>query len=265
VPTDGNTLKPLERYIDTILRMKEEPDGGECLLVVEAQRKEDPDEHFNWPYYLGFLYAKYKLRPVLLVVCHDLATAGWAREPVRIGLAKRPTLTLEPMVLGPHNTAVVTSAEQAAQDVALTVLLAILHREDEACPAILEALAQALHELERLDEEKARCFTELTAQGLGKAWTADIWRDLVAHDLSFFTSPLSEELRDEGRAEGRAEGEAKGKAEGILLLLEHRGLQISPDDRARITGCADLGLLDTWLTRAITAQTTLDVFTDAEN
>ncbi|WP_166029047.1 hypothetical protein [Streptomyces chilikensis] len=152
------------------------------------------------------------------------------------------------------------SPEQAAQDIAITVLSAILHRDDDACPAILEALSKALHDLESVDEEQARCYTELTAQGLGKGRAGDIWRNLVAHDLSFFTSPLSEEIRDEGRAEG----EAKGKAELIIQLLEHRGLQISPDDRARVTGCTDLGTLDTWFTRAITAATSRDVFTDED-
>lgn len=258
VPNDATTVEPLERRIDTVLQLKE-PDGSEYLLVVEAQSKEDPAKHSSWPYYLGFLLAKYGLPPVLLVVCNDTATAAWAREPVRIGLPKRPTLILEPLVLGPHNTAVVTTPEQAAEDIPAAVLSAILHRTDKACPAILEALSKALRDLEEIDEEQARCYIELVAQGLGRCDAGDIWRYLVAHDLSFFTSPLSEEIRDEGRAEGKAEG----KAEVIIRLLERRGLQISADDRDRITGCTDLDVLDTWFDRAITAATTHEVFEES--
>jgi hypothetical protein len=58
-----------------------------------------------------------------------------------------------------------------------------------------------------------------------------------------------------GRAEGRAEGEAKGKAESILAVLVARGIPVSDAIRARILGCRELGMLDTWIQRAAVVST----------
>ncbi|WP_438008921.1 hypothetical protein WME89_09605 [Sorangium sp. So ce321] len=61
--------------------------------------------------------------------------------------------------------------------------------------------------------------------------------------------------RAEGEAKGRAAGEAKGRQEALITLLRARGLAPSPDDEARIRGCADAAKLDRWIARAATATT----------
>ncbi|MGY1998940.1 hypothetical protein [Streptomyces rochei] len=71
-------------------------------------------------------------------------------------------------------------------------------------------------------------------------------------DLSFFQSETAQRLRAEGRAEGRAED--------VLLLLERRGVEVSEEERARIAGCTDMGVLDAWFVRAITASSVAEVF-----
>ncbi|MEK8142759.1 hypothetical protein NKH18_12640 [Streptomyces sp. M10(2022)] len=48
-------------------------------------------------------------------------------------------------------------------------------------------------------------------------------------DLSFYISPLSEEIREEGRVQGRAEGRAKN----ILLVLGVRGVDVTDATRGR--------------------------------
>ncbi|WP_330306709.1 MULTISPECIES: hypothetical protein [unclassified Streptomyces] len=80
----------------------------------------------------------------------------------------------------------------------------------------------------------------------------------MAVDLSFFQSPLAEEIRDEGRAEGRAEGTAGA----ILRVLDRRGIDVSDEDRERIASCDDLDMLDLWLDRAITATSASEVFVE---
>ncbi|AQT73078.1 hypothetical protein [Streptomyces sp. fd1-xmd] len=79
-------------------------------------------------------------------------------------------------------------------------------------------------------------------------------------DLSFYTSPLSEELRDEGRAEGRAEGEARRAAEDVLAVLAERGVDVSEAVRERIRGCGDVETLGRWLRRAVTAPSADAIF-----
>lgn len=95
---------------------------------------------------------------------------------------------------------------------------------------------------------------ELVSQGLGKHPAARQWRKLVAVDLSFYKSPLSEEIRDEGRAQ-RA-------AEDVLDILDVRGIDVPEAVRERVTGCGDPEILRTWHRRAVTAPTAEDIFTD---
>ncbi|MFC6067622.1 hypothetical protein [Streptomyces ochraceiscleroticus] len=70
------------------------------------------------------------------------------------------------------------------------------------------------------------------------------------------------EGKAEGKAEGRAEGEADGRVTLILRLLEGRGIAVSEEARARITGCTELDVLDRWFDRALTAQEADELFAD---
>ena len=62
------------------------------------------------------------------------------------------------------------------------------------------------------------------------------------------------------RQEGKAEGKAEGKRDALLLLLEHRGIVLSEEDRARIAECMDVALLDRWFHRALTAMSAAEIF-----
>ncbi|MEV0693383.1 hypothetical protein [Streptomyces sp. NPDC050388] len=146
----------------------------------------------------------------------------------------------------------IASPDEAARDIPLTVLSAALHRRDPGADAILNALAKALKGLSADDEDTAGTFIELTEQGLGKTPAADLWKHLMAVDLSFFQSETAQRLRAEGRVEGRAED--------ILRLLDGRGIEVSAEERERIAGCGDLATLEVWFTRAITATSAAEVF-----
>ncbi|HEY8981374.1 MAG TPA: hypothetical protein VIU15_17515 [Streptomyces sp.] len=249
----------LERRIDTLLCL-ETVDTEKFLLVVEAQRKKDRGKPASWAYYLAYVYAKYGIPPVLVVVCEDSYTAEWAAQQVDIGPKYWKSLMLRPIVLGPDNVPVFTTAEQAARDIPMTVLSAILHNGDPEVRAILEALAPALRGLQERDETAAERYAELTAQGLDRSPYAEFWRELVAIDTSFFVSSMSEGIREEGREQGREQGRAVGRAEAILRLLDRRGVPVSDSDRDLITSCTDLPTLDRWFDRAITATTADEIF-----
>ncbi|MFF1273717.1 hypothetical protein ACFVZC_09970 [Streptomyces marokkonensis] len=115
---------------------------------------------------------------------------------------------------------------------------------------------QALKSVSADDESTAGTFTELMEQGLGTTQAADPWRHLMAVDLSFFQSQTAQQLRAEGRAESRAKD--------LLLLLGHRGVEVSEQDRARIVGCGDPDVLGLWFRKALTATSTAEVFASAE-
>ncbi|MER6107022.1 hypothetical protein ABT155_02595, partial [Streptomyces hirsutus] len=91
-----------------------------------------------------------------------------------------------------------------------------------------------------------------------------LWRNLVAVDLSFYKSYISEEIRDEGREQGLEQGleqgRAQSRAEDVLFVLEQRGIEVSEDSRTRITGCLDHDVLRAWLSRAITVSEAEEIF-----
>ncbi|MFJ5558060.1 hypothetical protein ACIQCD_11690 [Streptomyces sp. NPDC093250] len=99
---------------------------------------------------------------------------------------------------------------------------------------------------------------ELIAQGLGKHPAAHLWRKLVAVDLSFYKSDLSEEIGDEGRVEGAV----RRAAEDVLDILQVRDIDVPEAVRERITSCGDLEILRRRLRRAVTAPTAEDIFED---
>ncbi|MGW0789684.1 hypothetical protein ACWD04_15835 [Streptomyces sp. NPDC002911] len=82
-------------------------------------------------------------------------------------------------------------------------------------------------------------------------------------DLSFYMSPLSEEIREEGRAQPpwtEHLGRAQSLAEAVLRILDVRGISTTKAVRNRITACLDSELLRQWLVRAVHATTAEDIF-----
>jgi hypothetical protein len=250
MPTDLTEIRPLERRVDTLLKLEDDKGGG-ILLAVEAQGKKEAKKDGSWTYYLAHLYEKYKLPPVLLVVCQDRRTAIWAASPVRIGPPQCTSLIMRPLVLGPHNVPLITDPAEAARDVPLATLSAVTHAKEPGADAILKTLASAM---KTLDETTAALFSDLTELGLGDTPAGQTWRKLMAIDLSLLHGPTSQRLR----AEGRAEGEARA----ILRLLDQRGIEVPDDIRERITGCLDLDTLEVWLTRTLTVTSAQELFVD---
>jgi hypothetical protein len=250
--TDLTEIKPLERRLDTLLQI-DTADGESYLLAVEAQGRKDADKGGSWAYYLSYLYAKYRKQPILLVTCQDEETAHWAEGPFHFGISRWRSLTVRPLVLGPHNVPVITDPAAAARDIPLAVFSAITHGKHPQADTMLKALGSAL---KTVDELTASIFRELTELGLGTSPAAQIWKDLMAVDLSFFRSETSQQLRAEGRVEGRVED--------LLLVIRTREIDLSDDLRARITGCTDLELLREWFGRALTAARAEDIFAPDE-
>ncbi|RPE42724.1 hypothetical protein EDD90_5884 [Streptomyces sp. Ag109_O5-1] len=198
---DGGSV---ERRVDTLLRLETEDDEP-LLLAIESQGTKDLDKPASWAYYASYLLAKYRLQPMLLVVCQDRAIAEWAAREVSFGPRQWPLLTLRPLVAGPHNMPVITDPAEVRKDLALAALAAITHATSPDAGPILKAVATVLRDT---PQSIANPIIELIAQGLGKHQAAQLWRKLVAVDLSFYKSPLSEEIREEGRAEGETTIEA---------------------------------------------------------
>jgi hypothetical protein len=75
-------------------------------------------------------------------------------------------------------------------------------------------------------------------------------------------SEIGRTAKAKGEAEGLARGKAEGKAEAVLDILQDRGLVVSETQRARVLSCSDLNLLRHWLRRALSVQSTDELFAD---
>ncbi|MGP4022775.1 hypothetical protein [Actinomadura sp. 3N407] len=73
-------------------------------------------------------------------------------------------------------------------------------------------------------------------------------------------SDFAKSHRAEGRVEGREEGRVEGEVKALLLLLEARGIPVTDDVRDRVEGCTDLGQIERWIQRVVTADTADDLF-----
>ena len=57
-----------------------------------------------------------------------------------------------------------------------------------------------------------------------------------------------------------AEGKAEEAGKAVLLVLEARGIAVPEEVRARISGCDDVSLLETWVRRAATVDSIDELF-----
>ncbi|WP_435283716.1 hypothetical protein [Streptomyces koelreuteriae] len=239
---DLTETEPVERPVDTLMRV--ETDEGAYLLVVESQGKPDEGKRGSWPYYLSYLYAKYRCEPVLIVITQSSTTARWAAQPIRLGLPGWHSLTVRPLVLGPDNVPVITDEREAERDVPLAVLSAMTHGRGRQAAPILESLAAALR---TIDSESAAVFVAFVDSCLVDPQAKQIWRDLMAAIHYFFRHPVAEQVRDEGREEGRVEE----RAEMTLRILDWRGIGVPEAVRARVESCTDPDQLTAWAERAL--------------
>jgi hypothetical protein len=262
VTPDVTEIRPLERRVDTVLKIRSPED--DFLLAIEAQGRRDPAKAASWTYYLAHLQAKYRKPALLLVVCRDQATAEWAAGPFTCGVNDWTALSTHPLVVGPGNVPVITDRHEAAQNPALAAFCALLRSPNGDEKPILEALAQAMGSL---DPDDRTYFVQTLDIGLGDTPARHSWRTLMRN---YFPGQgtIVEEYYLEGKAEGKAEGEAAGRAkalaESILHLLERRDVPVSATARLVITSCTDHDTLNRWFDRAITATDADDLFTNDE-
>ncbi len=120
---------------------------------------------------------------------------------------------------------------------------------------VLHAIAAA-----SLDEDRLETYTHL----IRVAAPAGARPALEALMAITFKDEFIDRIKAEGKAEGIAEGKAEGKAEStaamLLRLLAVQGLKVPAPVRDRVLSCTDLGQLEAWADKAMTARTLEDVF-----
>jgi hypothetical protein len=157
-------------------------------------------------------------------------------------------LVSTPIVVGPDNLPRITDSAQVIADPYAAVLCALMYAHDPEISGILESIAAALPELG--NEQSSKFLIDYIDRGLQGTTAQEIWRKTLS--IIPITGTYRSELAMESRAEGRAEGLAGGTTRSVLLVLDRRGITVSPEARARITACTDVDLAETWVVEALT-------------
>jgi hypothetical protein len=169
---------------------------------------------------------------------------SWASKPIETGHAG---FALMPLVLGPRTVPIIRDEGEAARAPELAVLSALVHGQE---PYAAEIGKAALLAARSLDERRAALYTDLVLVAASDA-ARTILKALMASKTYQYRSDFAKAYV--------AQGEARGEARALLHVLKARGLEVPEDVRERITSCTDLAVLDTWLSRAMTATSATDV------
>jgi hypothetical protein len=254
LPEDCTEPEPVERRVDTVLALTAK-DGRQFVLACEAQGGHSKatmyNKRRNWPYYLAHLHEQYKQPVVLLVLCQERITVKWAQEPINLGLDFWPTMTVNPLVLGPHNIPM-PRAPFSEERLAETVFGVMTHARDKDVGATLKDVAKVLKQGDPTVRGEYAMAIWLT---LNPDPTATQWRELMrAMEMDEeFKASLLEGSVGEFVREREDEAKAEGRAEDVLWIMGKRGMVLTAEQRERVLGCTDLETLDGWRDAAFEA------------
>lgn len=243
-------------YPDLVLLV--ELDGQETVLAIEVQLRIDDSKRAVWLCYLALLAQTLDRDVVVLVVTLTGAVERWASKARSFG---HPGHQFAPLVLGPSSLPVVADLADPAR----LLLSALTHTRQEIDEERARLLLDAC---QSLDDARGRMYLDLVLSTLDPASRATLEKLMIQNYV--YQSDFAKRYIAIGREEGREEGIEKGiergrlagQAELLLSLLSSRGLTADLATRQRILACTDSGLLLRWVTRAATATSLEQVFTD---
>lgn len=227
-------------------------------VIIEAQKRTLHDKPPQWARYAAQLWIFLRCPVDVLVICPDAKSAFWYARPVPTSL---PGYTHLPIVLPPSAVPAITSPNEAAARPAMAALSVAYHGANPSvCQAFTNGMRQLLPERASKYHEHAFNMAPLAVQRiLEQLMTSDTWPVYSPFAKEHFGRG-KQEGRQEGKREGKKEGSQESRAEDILLVLGARGLDVSDTEHERITGCTDAKQLKKWVTRAVTAEKTSDLF-----
>ncbi|NVB42602.1 hypothetical protein G6O69_32565 [Pseudenhygromyxa sp. WMMC2535] len=242
-------------------------DNTGAVLVIEAQRRSDPEKRWRHPFYQGAMAARYRRPTWVIVVSFSRAMSALLRS-----WSEGPPPRVDALVLDVDSVPPVLDPNAARERPTAAVLAATLHAQ----VADIRATHVALRAIRHLEAPRRRRYTAILMSAILKHQRSELVQELIEEryidekeDEFLAIERLSgtyhlghEEGREEGRQEGREEGRQEGREEGrimerravlkdmIIALLEVRGLPPSRTDEAHIRGEDAIDTLRTWAQRA---------------
>jgi hypothetical protein len=237
---DLGDAKPLERAADFVAGFG--ASTTELRVITEVQLGPDPDKHRSWPGYVAVSWARTGVATHLLVLALDPEVAQWAARPIDVG-----HFVFRPIVVGPEAIPLLVDPRAARESPELAVLAVHAHRHSAE---VLRIAAAALDAVNRLDEARARFYSELVLQ----------WLPAAARAILEATMDIKTEFISDYTREKIAQARAEGRAEALLHVLGARGISVDDAAAQRIRSCTDIAVLDSWLERAVSVRTAEELF-----
>ena len=249
--TDVQVLNPTTYHADGMLLYYDPARTPLAAVVLEVQRSQRREKLRMWKLYVAHLEAEKDVTATLLVYCPDKTDAAWYRARLD---EDRSSLRARPLIFSRDDVPVVVDVDAARADPVMAVFSVICHGRQDVVDEQFAALAEAL---KALGPDQWFSYYDAVLGGLPVAararWEAFMTTTAGNEFISEELRNLLERGRKLGAAEGKAEGKAEGEARAVLRVLQRRGVAVPADVRDRILACTDLGQLDVWLDRAITA------------
>ena len=236
-----NDVSPTEYRADAVVTLHRD-DKPVLGVVVEVQRRPEEGKRHAWPVYVTTLRARLRCPVVLLAVSPRQSVADWCGERIEIG---PPGSVLTPVAFGPKQVPIITDAGAARDNPELAILSAAAHG---AGPDGINVFGAMIAGLDTIDQEHADRYVNLV-HGLLPAAAKTILEGIMTtleHEKGSATA-------DRWVSRFEVRGEVKGEANAVLQVLEARGIDVSDEVRAVITGSTDLEQIKTWIRQAATA------------
>jgi hypothetical protein len=250
-------------------------DRGKVVLglIVEVQLGGEEDLSWRIPPYVGYVKHDCRCATDILILCERRTTAKNLSGPVMIG-ARDNRIT--PKSIGPDDISPAMDLAEAAAEPGRLLLATWYHIGDGtgAGEKLMELLARVTALLDEIDAAKAERYYDL-ALAILPAESARRYREMTEINLREWVAkeyfpdirnPALEEGRREGREQEREESRKRlqeAQAQSILTVLSIRKLIVPAEIRKMIMDCRDLDVLRTWLERAVTASSAIEVITAA--
>jgi hypothetical protein len=244
-PGEVTASLPVELRADAVVLLRGMADKLAVVVEVQTSAGDLKGKRRVWPAYLTQARAQHDCPAVLMVFCRDRAIARSCRKAIPTG---HPEFVLTPIVIGPDGVPAPGRRGTAAAELAM--MAAWAGRADLRDPHVR---VRTLRLIAGLDAETLATYTRIV---LIAAPDESSRRALEALMATVFKNEFVDKLQ----AEGQAKGQAKGRAQMILQVLAARRIAVPAETREQVLACTDIAQLDTWGSRAATAQSIEDVF-----
>lgn len=265
--TDMSEVIPKQYLADMVVVISDAATGQAALsVIIESQLREDETKQYSWPVYVA---SARRVRgcpaAVLLVICPDPAEASKCAQVIRTG---HPGFDLAPIVISPQNAP--GTGDAAPWLTVFAACMGVVDLEDKTNAShVLSAINQTRAGIAdrrrmtaiilNLASEAARAILEEMTMALPDVQN-DFLDRIEAEAAARAAAKATAETTARVTAEVTAEVTAKVKAGDVLRVLAARHLEPTEAQRELVAGCTDLGQLDRWFDRALTAPAIDQVF-----